>query len=104
MRAVQPDRKRRQDAVGHLVLYREHLRQVTVIALRPFLEAGTGIHQLAFYADGLAVSSDAPFEDEVDAQLGTNFLGDKQDAPQGHGLRYTANNPSPRHPGFASGA
>jgi hypothetical protein len=63
---------RRDDGLGDLILHREHIGEIAVVALGPDMAAGCDIVQLRGDADAVAALAHAAFEQVSHAKL----LGD----------------------------
>src|SRR5215472_9860854 len=65
---------RRHDPLGNLVLHREDVAEVAVVAFGPDVIARLGLDQLGSYAQPIAALPDTAFEDITHAELAADLL------------------------------
>ena len=65
---------RRHHGLRDLVLHREHIRQIAVVALGPEMTAGDDVVQLRGDADMVAVLAHRALDDIADAELLADLL------------------------------
>ena len=72
LRGIELRFDRRDDGFGDLVLHREHVGEIAVVAVRPDVAAGGGVVKLRGDTHAVAAFAHAAFDDIADAEL----LGD----------------------------
>ena len=70
---VHMGREDRDDGASDLILDREDVFQLSVVALGPAVRAGGGIDELRRDADTVAGATDAAFEDVANAELAADL-------------------------------
>ena len=65
---------RGDDGLGDLVLHREHVGEIAVVALRPEMAAGGDVDELGGDAHMVAVLAHAALDDVADAELLADLL------------------------------